>query len=393
MDKSTERFKLQRFTFEAHSGGRICRYMITDKLLPMLEINQWIESKSLRKASTGKEYAKKVVVYLNYLHSIGVEYDSATNRHVKQFVQYLLYGDFEGLKIKSIETEIVCATASRYVTAVTELYKWLSTNYETNVHFQTKTDVYRSKKAFLYGQIYSSDYQYIIDSSLSRQKNRREYIKWYSDEERNALCSGFETLRDEAVFRITLEGFRIDEVLSMRIENYDPVEQSIQPMRSKGRSDAQAGRYNPLRVVVLPSALCRLIDRYIQTERMTAENESGMISEFLFINLQCGSAQGRSLSYGNYYKILKRCAARAGISPEKIRTHSGRSTKVMEYLENQALHPEDGITDAIIMESFGWRSAESIGHYRDHNNQVIAKAIAEKLHKRKGGLHGSDDKN
>ena len=384
MKKSAERFKLQRFVFEAHSGGTLCRYMITDNFLPMLEINQWIESKSLRKTSTGKEYAKKVVVYLNYLHNIGVEYDAATNRHVKRFIQYLLYGDFEGLKIKSIETEIICVTAAGYVTAITELYKWLSNNYETNVQFQTKTDVYRAKKSFLYGQIYSRDYQYIIDSSLSRQKNRREYIKWYTDEEKNALCGGFETLRDEAVFRITLEGFRIDEVLSMKLENYNPIEQSIQPTRSKGKQDAQSDRHNHLRVVALPSVLCKLIDRYIQTERMIAENESGIISDFLFINLQCGSAQGKPLSYGSYYKILKRCAARVGMAPEKIRTHSGRSTKVMEYLESQALHPEDGITDAIIMESFGWRSSESIGHYRDHNNQVIAKAIAEKLHKRKG---------
>lgn len=385
MKKSEERFRLQRFVFEAHSGGTLCRYMITDNLLPMLEINQWIEYKSLKKSGTGKEYAKKLVVYLNYLHSIGVEYDAATNRHVTRFIQHLLYGDFEGLKIKSIETEIVCATAARYVTVVTELYRWLDHNYETNIMFQTKADIYRAKKSFLYGQIYSSDYQYIIDSSLSRQKSRREYIKWYSVDEKNALCSGFETLRDEAVFRITLEGFRIDEVLSIRLENYNPVEQIIQPMRSKGKQDVRVGRHNHLRVVALPTVLCKLIDRYIRTERMTSENESGVISNSLFINLQRGSAQGKPLSYGNYYKILKRCAARVGMNPGMIRTHSGRSTKVMEYLENQAVHPEDGVTDAVIMESFGWRSSESIGHYRDHNNQIIAQAIAKKLHKRKGG--------
>ncbi|MGL6219183.1 MAG: tyrosine-type recombinase/integrase [Lacrimispora sphenoides] len=357
----------------------------------MLEINQWIESKSLKKTSTGKEYAKKIVVYLNYLHNIGVEYDDATNRHVKQFIQFLLYGSFEGLKIKSIETEIICATAARYVTVVTELYKWLDSTYETNIIFQTRTDMHRAKKSFLYGQIYSSDYQYIINGGLSRQKNRREYIKWYSDDERDALCGGFKTLRDEAVFMVTLEGFRIDEVLSIKLENYNPVEQSIQPMRSKGRQDAQAGRRNPLRVTALPAVLCKLLDRYIQTERMIAENESGVISDSLFINLQRGNGQASPLSYGNYYKILKRCAARVGIDPKKIRTHSGRSTKVMEYLENQALHPEDGITDAIIMESFGWRSSESINHYRDHNNQIIAGAVAKKLHRRKGGWDGSDD--
>jgi len=361
--------------------------MITDNLLPMLEINQWIESKSLRKPSTGKEYAKKLVVYLNYLHSIGVEYDAASNKHVKRFVQKLLYGNFEEFKIKTLETEVVCATAARYVTVITELYKWLDDNYETNILFHTKTDTRNVRKSFLYGQIYSSDYRYIIDSGLHRQKSRREYVKWYSDDEKNALCGGFETLRDEAVFRVTLEGFRIDEVLSMKLDHYDPVERIIQPARSKGKPEVREGGHNHLRVVALPVVLCGLLDRYIQTERMTAENESGIISDSLFINLQRGNAQGKPLSYGNYLKILKRCATRAGIDPAKIRTHSGRSTKVMEYLENQALHPEDGVTDAIIMESFGWASSESIAHYRDHNNQIIARAVAEKLHRRKGGLN------
>ena len=95
--------------------------------------------------------------------------------------------------------------------------------------------------------------------------------------------------------------------------------------------------------------------------------------------------QGKPLRYGNYYAILKRCAQRAGLDPGKIRTHSGRSTKVMEYLEHQSLHPEDGITDAVIMESFGWRSADSIIHYRNHNNPDIAKAVMEKLYRKKGG--------
>jgi len=391
MTEDKKRFRLVRFAFEAQSGGLLYRYMITDGQIPMLEINQWIESRSLRNTNTGKEYAKKLVVYLNYLHSIGVEYDDATNSHVKRFISCILYGGLEELKLKHLETEVVCATACRYLTVITELYKWLADNYETNVVFQTKTDVYRAKKSFLYGQIYSYDYRYILERSFPRQKSRREYIKWYSDEQREALCAHFETLRDEAVFRITLEGFRIDEVLSIRLHHYNPVERMIQPSRSKGKPNARSGHENQLRVVVLPETLCELLNHYIQTERLLAENESGIISDFLFLNLQQGKSQGRPLCYGNYYAILKRCAERAGLDPKRIRTHSGRSTKVMEYLEHQALHPEDGITDAIIMECFGWRSADSISHYRDHNNQVIAKAVMEKLHRKKGGANDPVD--
>ena len=385
MEDKEKKFRLVRFAFETTSEDVIYRHLITEDKLPMLEVNQWLENRYLRNVNTGKEYAKKLVVYLNYLDGIGITYDTATNKHVVSFINYLLYGDLSELRIKSIDTQRVCSTAGAYLTVVTEFYRWLADNYETNMVFKTKADYHRANKSFLYGQIYSYDYKYLIERSFARQRPRREYIKWYSDEEKEALCGGFETLRDEVVFRITLEGFRIDEVLSMKLQHYNSMEQIIQPSRSKGKRTVGQNSENILRTVALPSKLCDLLDRYIQTERVIAENESGIISDYLFINLQKGISQGQPLKYSNYYTILKRCADRVGIDARKIRTHSGRSTKVMEFLEHQATHPEDGITDAIIMESFGWRSPESIVHYRDHNNQVIAKAIMQKLHKKKEG--------
>lgn len=388
MKKEKVRFRLVRFAFETREGKTAYRYMITDKQLPLLEPNQWLESKALHKASTAKDYGKMLVVFLNALADNGLEYDEATNRHVKKFILNLIYGDAEDLRLRFDDTEVVCATAGRYLTVITGFYRWLASNYETNITFQTKTDAYRAKKSFLYGQIYTCDYQYILDASLPRQKSRREYIKWYNEAEKAALCNSFETLRDEAVFCITLEGFRIDEVLSMTLSHYDSVEQTIQPTRSKGKQSAQPNRVNPLRLVALPAELCGLLNRYIQTERMIAENESSIVSDALFINLQRSEMQGNPLSYSNYYQILKRCAARAGFDPKKIRTHSGRSTKVMEYLEHQALYPEDGIDDSVLMESFGWSSADSILPYRNHNNPIIAKAIMRKIHKKRGA---SDD--
>jgi len=384
MRNEKKRFRLVRFAFETRDGGVVYRHLITDQQIPVLEANQWLESKALRKKSTAREYGKMLVVFLNDLAAEGVEYDEATNRHVKKFLHKLIYGDAEDLKLLFCDTAVVSSTAARYLTVITEFYKWLASNYETNITFQTKKDTYRAKKSFLYGQIYSYDYQYIIDASLARQKYRREYIKWYTDAEKKALYNAFETLRDKAVFGITLEGFRIDEVLSMTLSNYDPVEQTIQPSRSKGKQDVNPNHTNNLRLIALPKELCELLNRYIQTERMVAENESGVISDVLFINLQRSGAQGKPLSYGNYYKIFKRCAKRAGFDQTKIRTHSGRSTKVMEYLEHQALYPEDGIDDSIIMESFGWNSAESILPYRNHNNPVIAKAIMKKIHEKRG---------
>ena len=63
------------------------------------------------------------------------------------------------------------------------------------------------------------------------------------------------------------------------------MEQIIQPSRSKGKRTVGQYSENILRTVALPSKLCDLLDRYIQTERTIAENESGIISDYLFINL------------------------------------------------------------------------------------------------------------
>lgn len=390
MGKEIKRFRLEKFRFETDTGGFIDRYMITDRRLPMLEINQWVEAKNLRKSSTGKEYAGKLTVFLNYLDSVDLEYDEAGNRHVQRFIDTLIYGDYEDLKIKSIETMVSYSTLKKYVTVITQFYKWLDYNYETNMIFHSKQGKIKARKSFLYGQIYTYDYQYIIDSCLPRLKGRKEYKKWYQKEEKVQLTGGFLSLRDQAVFCMTLEGFRIDEVLSMTLDSYQAFERQIQPTRSKGKADVRQGNDNHLRTVSLPGLTCEILDRYIETERMEAENESGILSQNIFININRGKYQGRPLSYRNYLKIMKRCAARVGIDEAKIRTHNGRSTKAMEYLECQALHPEAGITDVMIAECFGWSSLDSIKHYRNHNNQIIAKSASDKLLGREGRNGGTN---
>lgn len=106
MQKEERRFRLVKFKFETDKGGIIERYMLTDSKIPMFEVNQWIEAKSLRKPSTGKEYGNKLAVFLNFIDAKGIEYDKATNSDVLRFIQKLIYGDLQNLQIKSIETMI-----------------------------------------------------------------------------------------------------------------------------------------------------------------------------------------------------------------------------------------------------------------------------------------------
>lgn len=378
MRENAKRFRAVRFRFETDTGTDWERYMITDNYIPCFRVNQWLELKSIRKASTGQEYAKKMTVFLNWLDSNGVSFENATNRHVRQFLHFLIFGDMQDGKILSLQSSASSSTLEKYITVITNFYRWLDEVSQTEMLWKSKS--IHAGQSFLYGQIYSYEYWYLVDGYAAMLKPGRDYLKWYDENTKRALCGNFQTLRDEAVLRLTFEGFRIDEALSVTFDSYNATERLIQPTRSKGKTDAHRGN-NRLRLVALPESVCSVLNRYIQTERAIAETGSEKISQYLFINLNAGKAQGEPLRYRNYLKILKRCAKRAGLDESKIRTHNGRSTKVMEFLEHQALHPEDNITDGIIMESFGWRSFSSIDHYRDHNNPIIAKAVMEKLHK------------
>jgi len=246
-----KKYKVVRFKFERSDGGEIVRHMIIEDLLPVLEINQFIEAKSIRAVSTGKEYAKKLVVYLNWLDSYDITYDVANNSHVKKFVDTLVYGDLTDLKIRSLESSLSYSTLNSYVTVVTEFYKWLDNNYESNMRFFKKKNTQRARHSYLYGQIYDYDYKYIIDRYLPRLKLSKEYIKLYTEDEKTLICSGFNTLRDECIYRLTLEGFRIDEVLSMTLDNYDALEGLIRPSRSKGKQIVFEGNKSHLRTVAL----------------------------------------------------------------------------------------------------------------------------------------------
>ncbi len=384
MEKEQRVFKVMRALMPAPSGGERELWLITRHGIPFYQINEWLDLKSIRKISTGKEYAHKLCVYLNFLHGQGISFEDAVTDDVMAFLMRLMGRSYEDGGVIRLRAPLSYSTLSKYVTVITEFYKWLEQTGVHHVEFQTMDNAKRAQKSFLYGQISSYEYKYIIDRHMLRLTAKREYIKWYTDDEVVIICSCFLTLRDLAIFLVTLEGFRIDEVLSMQLEDYDSQAGRISPSRSKGKPDASSGDFKH-RTVFLPQSTRDVLDRYLLTERSQAETQSGLLSQTIFINLKAGRSQGTPLAYRNYWEILKKCAARAGLDSKKIRTHSGRSTKVMQFLEHQAAHPENNISDAMISEHFGWKSLDSIEPYRNYNNPIIAKAVFDKLQKAKEG--------
>ena len=381
-NKSKRRFQVKRFLLETKDGAPVLRFMLTDNLLPMLTPNRFIEMKSVNKLGSGRNSAVKLSVFFNFLHEYeAIEYTHATNRHVQRFLDFLIYGDLNDLKITDPSQNLCFSTLQGYLTVITEFYKWLEQNEETKMKFHMQKGGRTAVHSYLFGQIYRYDYQYIIKRLLPRTKSSRSYIKWYTPSEIKSLCAHFLTLRDEAIFRLTLEGFRIDEVLSMRLSDYDSTKRLIQPSRSKMRQTAPINGENRLRKIRISDETGHVLDRYLYEERAAAENQSGIITEWIFLNLRKGKNFGMPVAYPNYLAVLKGCARRAGMDPSKIRTHSGRSTKVMELLENGALNPAERKSEAELLYHFGWKSINSMQPYMKLNSEIMANAAFDRHNK------------
>ena len=214
-------FRVVVFRFETDASTNYTRYMITKNYMPFFPGNQWLELKSIRKTSTGKEYAKKLVAFLNWLDSRKVTYENATNHHVREFLHELVFGNLADEKVLSLQSSVGYSTLTKYVTVITGFYGWLDDMRQTEMLWKKKS--VQANCSFLYGQIYSREYRYLIDGYAARLKSSRDYTKWYDKATKELLCRNFNTLRDEAVLRLTFEGFRIDEVLSVTLDSYPNV--------------------------------------------------------------------------------------------------------------------------------------------------------------------------
>lgn len=379
-----EIYKVEKAKLPTIGGEYKIRWFITKDSLPIYEVNAFIEENSLRKISTGKKYAFSLVKFLNYLNLINISYTKATSSTIKKFLLWQIRGYEKSLKIKSLDTQISYSTLQGDISAIKNFYRYLiKEEADVSVEFyNSKKKV--NKNSFYYGQIYETDFIEILDKHIETLKASKEYIKWYTDEEIESILSNLETLRDKAIFLIQLEGLRIDEALSVRLSDYNQFERLIQPSRSKGKTTIDKNNtQNTLRVIVLDERTAEILDNYILTERANAENESNKFNNWLFINLRAGENQGDVLSQNNYRNILKRASKRAGIDPDQIRTHSGRSTKVNQLLEHQVKFPEDNINDVVIKEIMGWKDINTINYYKNNNNKTFAKEVAKKVHRRK----------
>lgn len=354
-------------------------YVMLKNSIPMYEVSCWLETISLGSIKTGRKYAYELVSYLRYLDAIGMQYrDVHEKKIIDGYRNHLLLGT-ENSKVKSIGSTKTFKAATVSLSVVSTFYAWLEgRNYNspipTNLEGKATKRYNKMKNSFLYGQIWQTDYSKELKENYRFRQNK-EHTKWYTEEEKEALASNFKTIRDKVIFLITVEGgARIDEILTLKYEDYNSIERTIFIRKSK----------TFCREIVLPRYVCDEIDRYISTERQEVEIAQGLLDD-LFINLKCGDTQGSRVEYRNYWEVLKRCAKRAGMDPSKVITHAGRSTRAQELIEMQILSPEQGITDTLICDVMGWTSIDSAKPYRKQLSYKTQKVIVDKIEERKRG--------
>ncbi|MBS7407000.1 MAG: hypothetical protein KIG15_05060, partial [Coriobacteriales bacterium] len=169
---------------------------------------------------------------------------------------------------------------------------------------------------------------------------------------------------------------------------YRADEGTLKLFRSKGWREGEG------RVCVLSERSRRLLEEYLYNERSAVEGkliDSGvLVPTEIFLNLREREGSfGKPMAYHNALEIIKRAAKHAGLDPAKVRTHSGRSTKMEELLRQQALDPAS-LTDNQILDIMGWKSMGSAEPYKNRQDRVTAVENWKRLEAAKEQRHADD---
>lgn len=365
-------YKVEKCKYQKKASQLMDGWILThDTFYPFIP-NKFLHQMNMGSPNTAKQYAYKLCKFFNYLESAWkIDYRSATAQHLNNFFTFMLYGS-ESNVISLTETNRSGFTLKSYFAVIKRFYSYL---YSQNIGLklevkEVKTSV--SKHAYLYGQYWENKKtKLFIDNSFERGKPPIRYEKWYSPDQVQGILNNFNTYRDKAIFSISLDGMRIDEILSLRLHDYESHAGILNLYKSKGRQDGEVHR-----VCILSERSRQLLEEYLFNEREPVEiemmNSKGQLCDNIFINLKRRrDSFGMPLKYHNILERIKVAAKNAGLDSNRIRTHSGRSTKAGELFREQAKDPKN-LTDNQILEIMGWSNMTSAEPYKNRQDKETA---------------------
>lgn len=349
-------------------------------------VNKYLHQVAQGSTQTAKQYAYKLCAFLNYMEQYWhLSYREASVHHLHKFTRYLQYGNT--LPFRPQEGSKSGFTIRAYLVVIKSFYIFLYQN-DISLNMQVVTTEKENPHSYLYGQNWEQVVTKLdIDDAFERSKPQVQYEKWYTDEQIEAILSNLNTYRDKAIFSLSLDGLRIDEILSSQMKDYDSMEGVLTTYRSKGRRTGETNR-----ICVLSQRSVGYIEDYLFNERAMVEAElldAGILmSGDIFVNIKKhGKSYGKVVGYHNMLDIIKRAAARAGMDPKTIRTHSGRSTRAAELFQYQSEHPSE-LSDNQIKDMMGWRNIDSAEPYKNKQNRETVLNTAKRLREIKEKRNG-----
>jgi len=384
-------FKIQEaIYYENDYKTEIIREIITKNDMPLTIVNKWLSLIGQNSKGTNQGYAYKLKRYLEFIDKFGMDICQVTNSQmIIKFLNKIMH---ENPKKNLAYTEIQIGynTISTYAVIIKEFYLWLDEmfnvqnviikpdiTYQMQKYYEIKKK--KSKKKtnyknesniikFDYYNIWVADFMEELGIKRSGCKNNKvEHIKWYSEEDIEIIKTNFNTKRDLAIYCLGLQGARIEEILTIKKEDYISTQQKVFISQSK----------TMLRWIFLPLDVCKIIESYLYTERDVVENEMDFmgVEPYLFINLKNTRFKGKKVQQGNYRRILKIAGKKAGFNPEEIITHAGRSTKTQQMIKQ-------GANNEQIRNVLGWNNEKSIESYRKKFDNDIALSASQDINKR-----------
>ena len=346
------------------------------QLSDLMWLNSYLHQLSYKSVKTSYQYAHKLRRFLCFLETIGKTYWECTDTDLVRYMRSLQYDTSE--KVVSITEQIRSPGALRsYYCPVRGFFLFL---YQCKQPLKVEITLVQKADRNRYLQGIApvlTKPDMVMDLAWEHGARTRDYIRWYTEDQKRTLLCGFRTLRDRTIFSLGLDGFRIDEILSSRMRDYDQTNGLLTPYRSKRKADGSEMRSAPL-----SERTIHLLEDYLINERGTVEfdlTEKGLLMpEEIFVVLRKGESYGQPLKYHDFWQILKRAARRMGFDPAMVRTHSGRSTRANEVFTDMAKHPGK-LTEQDILDLFGWASMRSAAPYINRNDSDRMIAVAKKL--------------
>ena len=380
-----EKYKVKKTSYWNPAIGNTRGYQIWDGDNTAFFINMWLHELT---SNTARTYAYEVCSWLNYCASIGKSYLTADEHDLNTYINDMRFKDTDGI-FHVDHSNHRYATIRKHINSITAMYSYIENiGAAKQMPVVIEKDTGASQYSYLANITWTKERKkLIVNKYIDRYKPKKKYVKWYSDEQIGAILDNLKLLRDKTIFLMTLDDMRIDEVLSLRMDDYNPHDRSVIAYRSKGRVTGETGRG-----VALSDNTVKMLEDYLMFERAPIEYAllaaGSSIAANIFINETKGIYYGNPVGYQNFRKILRLAGDKAGIDGDMIRTHSGRSTSVMRDILYHVEHPELLSLEDIRIK-YGWSSITSIRPYLDTSNPLLSMKNRKLLDKVKQTL---DDK-